>query len=129
MRLYHPNLNTVQNRKSPAGNAVSILKFTVVLVIALSAVSLTAWKRAKYNQSMRDMRKELAALDKQQEELKMTLQNRANQLEHLMEGNYITTCAKDLGLRWPTPKQQVITIQKATAQNKHTKHIVGYAKR
>ncbi|MCQ2397006.1 MAG: hypothetical protein MJ106_04855 [Lentisphaeria bacterium] len=129
MRFYCPTLNTVQHRKSPAGNTVSILKFTVVLVICLGMVSFAAWQRAKHNQGIREMRKELAALDKQQEELKMTLQNRANQLEHLMEGKYITACANEIGLRQPTPKQQFITIQNATAQNKAKKRIVGYVKR
>lgn len=82
-------------------------------------------------QRIREIRKELSALNSERDELEKSLQNRRAELEHLMEGSFIAAKAKPLGLRPPDPRQRVIQLRLvATDKGLEARpRIVGYNRR
>ena len=97
------NTQISPKRKKPIDWASAAFPFIALLIIAGMVVSTGMYMSAS-RQRIREIRKELSALNSERDELEKSLQNRRAELEHLMEGSFIAAKAKPLGLRPPDPR-------------------------
>lgn len=124
------NTQISPKRKKPIDWASVAFPFIALLIIAGMVVSTGMYMSAS-RQRIREIRKELSALNSERDELEKSLQNRRAELEHLMEGSFIAAKAKPLGLRPPDPRQRVIQLRLvATDKGLEVRpRIVGYNRR
>ncbi len=114
MHLYTTS-NPIPRNKRNNGKMEGI--FYIIALLTVVTVLIVAGLHAnKTNQAIRSLRKEIRQVEIRQEELQMTLLNRENKLEELMDGGNISRLATPLGLRHPPHTQRVIPLKVCRTQ-------------